>query len=74
MHWLLDVHFEEDFCRFQDENIQQNLNIVRKIVLNAIKCYKEKSMSKLPISKIMFACLLDSETLLHVLEAGKLEN
>jgi predicted transposase YbfD/YdcC len=42
MHWLLDVHFGEDFCRIEDENIQQNLNITRKIVLNSVKLYKDK--------------------------------
>ena len=40
MHWLLDVHFSEDFCRVENRNVQQNLNIVRKIGLNTIKCYK----------------------------------
>jgi hypothetical protein len=35
MHWLLDVHFGEDFCRVEDENVQQTLNIVRKIALNS---------------------------------------
>jgi hypothetical protein len=61
MHWLLDVHFGEDFCRVEDENIQQNLNIIRKIVLNSIKTFKDKTNSKRPISKIMFDCLLESK-------------
>ena len=46
MHWLLDVHFKEDFCRIEDENVQQNLNIFRKIALNCIKRYKEETNSK----------------------------
>lgn len=25
MHWLLDVQFEEDWCRVEDKNIQKNL-------------------------------------------------
>jgi len=32
MHWLLDVHFGEDACRVQDENVQKILNIIRKII------------------------------------------
>ena len=60
MHWLLDVHFGEDFCRIEDENMQQSLNIVRKVVLNSIKDYKAKTESKRPISKLMLDCLLDS--------------
>ena len=43
MHWLLDVHFNEDFCRVEDRNVQQDLNIIRKIALNCIKNYKEKN-------------------------------
>lgn len=67
MHWLLDVHFGEDFCRIEDENIQQNLNIIRKIALNSIKTFKEKTNSKRPISKIMFDCLLESDNMLPIL-------
>ena len=70
MHWLLDVHFGEDFCRVEDENVQQTLNIVRKIALNTIRNYKEKEKSKSPLSKIMFACLLDSQSLLPILDVG----
>jgi hypothetical protein len=71
MHWLLDVHFGEDFCRVEDENVQQCLNIVRKIALNSIKDYKEKIKSKRPVSKIMLDCLLDAEHMLTILGAGQ---
>ncbi len=67
MHWLLDVHFREDFCRVEDKNVQQNLNIVRKIVLNSIKAFKTKTNSKRPISKIMLDCLLESDNMLSIL-------
>lgn len=67
MHWLLDVHFDEDFCRFQDKNVQQNLNMIRKIVLNNVRNYKEKTKTKSALSKIMFDCLLDSEKILEIL-------
>ena len=43
MHWLLDVHFGEDFCRIEDETVQQVLNTVRKITLNCVKTHKQKS-------------------------------
>lgn len=65
MHWLLDVHFAEDYCRVEDPNTQQNLNIIRKIALNTFKHYKEKTASKRPISKMMFDCLLDPAYLLR---------
>ena len=69
MHWFLDVHWNEDFCRVEDENVQQNLNISRKVVLNCIKRYKEKTGEKRPISKIMLGCLLEPENLLLILRA-----
>jgi predicted transposase YbfD/YdcC len=59
MHWLLDVHFREDFCRVEDNYVQQNLNIIRKLVLNCINQYKKHSGDKSPISKILFDCLLE---------------
>ena len=58
MHWLLDVHFGEDFCRVWDENVNQNLNIIREVALNYIRNYKNESETKLPFSRLMFACLL----------------
>jgi len=27
MHWLLDAHFGEGFCRVENENVQQALNV-----------------------------------------------
>lgn len=67
MHWLLDVHFSEDLCRVEDENVQQSLNIVRKVALNALKSFQLKNNLKRPLSKIMFDSLLDSENLLPIL-------
>jgi len=69
MHWLLDVHFGEDFCRVEDKNVQQNLNIFRKIVLNSIKKYKDNVQDKRPISNIMFNCLMNPEMLLNIFES-----
>jgi len=71
MHWLLDVHFAEDHCRIQDETVQQVLNVVRKIALNCVKTHKQKTKSKLPLSKIMFGCLLDCQKLIPVLLSGE---
>ena len=63
MHWMLDVIFEEDFCRVEDRIVIQNLNIIQKLALDLVKSFKLKSNSKKPISKIMFNCLLDSDYL-----------
>lgn len=59
MHWLLDVHFGEDFCRVEDKNVQQNLNLLRKFTISLIKQYKANTNLKRPVSHIMFECLLD---------------
>jgi protein involved in sex pheromone biosynthesis len=67
MHWLLDVHFSEDFCRVEDKNVQQILNMVRKVAINSVKTYKKKLNSKRPISNIMFDCLLDCDFLMTIL-------
>ena len=44
MHWLLDMHFEEDWYRVEDKNIQQNLNILRKAAIRA--CLKNGNVHK----------------------------
>ena len=54
MHWLLDVHFDEDRCRVQSKNVQQNLNMLHKCALNIIRIYKRETQSKLPLNGIMF--------------------
>ena len=59
MHWLLDVHYGEDFLRVANKTIQENLNFLRKFTLSLIKQFKAKTASKRPISKLMFDCLLD---------------
>jgi predicted transposase YbfD/YdcC len=71
MHWLLDVHFGEDFCRIENRNAQQNLNIVRKIALNTIKDYKNKTVSKRPVSRLMFDCLLEPENIRSILTVNE---
>lgn len=67
MHWLLDVHFEEDWCRVEDKTVQSNLNIFRKAAINIIKLFKTNTESKKAISKIMLDCLLDSRLILRIL-------
>jgi len=66
MHWLLDVHFEEDWCRVEDKTVQQNLNMLRKAAINIIKLFKERTGTKRAISKIMLDCLLDLGTVSRI--------
>jgi len=67
MHWLLDVHFGEDSCRTRDSNSNQNLNIFRKTALNYVRHYKNENNIKTPMSKLMFACLLDCNKILEII-------
>ena len=63
MHWILDVHYSEDFCRIVNQTIQQNLNMLRKFALSLIKQSKARTNSKRPISQIMFNCLLNPQAI-----------
>jgi len=67
MHWLLDVHFDEDRCRVQSKNVQQNLNMLHKCALNIIRIYKRATQSKLPLNGIMFDTLMNPQALLPLL-------
>ncbi len=64
MHWFLDVHFEEDWCRIEDKTVQQNLNMFRKAAINFIKQFKSQTNSTRAVSNIMFDCLLDPKLIL----------
>ena len=59
MHWLLDVHFNEGSCRVREEAVQRILNIIRKIVLNAICNYQLQLPKKRACSHVMLDCLID---------------
>ena len=68
MHWLLDVHYSEDYCRIVNQTIQENLNILRKFALSLIKQFRTVTHSKSPISRIMFDCLLNPQTICPILK------
>lgn len=67
IHWLLDVHFNEDKTRIWDMNVQKTLNLTRKIALNLAKIFKNNTSSKFPISGILKRNLFDIRNLVHFL-------
>lgn len=67
MHWLLDVHFEEDWCRIESKDVQQSLNMFRKAAINLIKNFKKRNDSKTAISNIMFECLMNPLMIMRVI-------
>jgi predicted transposase YbfD/YdcC len=66
MRWLLDVHFGEDYCRVVEQRTQENLNIIRKIVLNALRLFKNSHNSKAAFSHIMLDCMIDPRRILDL--------
>lgn len=66
MHWILDVHFEEDWCRIENKAVQQSLNMFRKAAVNLVKQFKTRNNSNQAISHIMLGCLLDSNMILRI--------
>lgn len=68
MHWLLDVHYAEDYCRIANKTAQENPNLLRKSALSLLKRYKAETNTKQPISHIMPDCLLEPEYLCRVLQ------
>lgn len=66
MHWLLDVHFAEDNCRVQDKNVQIILNIIRKLVINLMRAFRDNTNSHRPFSNIMLDCLIDPSFIFNI--------
>jgi len=63
MHWLLDVHFSEDNTRVWDMNLQKNLNIMRKTVLNLAKVFKAHNCPKSSLVGVLRRNLFDFQVL-----------
>lgn len=51
LHWILDVHFREDFNKSKIKNSIHNLSLLRKICYNLVKL--DDSFGKKPINKKM---------------------
>lgn len=69
MHWLLDVHFNEDKTGVFDMNVQKVLNIARKASLNLVRIYKDANCPKrIPLSGIMRSNLFDFESFTKFLD------
>lgn len=71
LHWVLDTVFDEDYCRVRKDNSAQNLNIIRKLVMNLLKeldlpvATKKKN---LPIGNKQTLCLKNEKCLLYALQ------
>ena len=69
MHWLLDVHFQEDKTKVWDMNVQKNLNIMRKIALNLARLYKNQCGPRKTISAILKRNMYNLDNLTHFIRS-----
>jgi len=69
MHWLLDVHFDEDKTRVWDMNVQNILNTTRKIALNLIRSFKNANCDqRTPLTSVLKQNLFDLQCFDHFLD------
>jgi len=68
MHWMLDVHFDEDKTRVWDMNVQKILNTTRKIALNMVRIFKDAYRPKsTPMTSVFKENLFDLDCLANFL-------
>ncbi len=67
MHWLLDVTFSEDDCRFLSENAHKSMNALRKFALAVHKNFLAAHGKKSSIKASMLSALLEPNRLLNLL-------
>lgn len=67
LHWLLDVVFSEDECRFSSDNAHLTLNSFRKYALALHKSYMATLPKKGTIKDSLRDCMFNENLLLKVL-------
>lgn len=67
MHWMLDVSFSEDNCRFFSENAHKTMNAFRKFALAVHKNFLAAHHAKSSIKASMLSTLLNSTRLIEIL-------
>ena len=67
LHWFLDVLWDEDGSKIRDDNLLKVQNILKKNALNLINTFKKVNNLKSPVSRLLFANLLDCSKLIDFL-------
>lgn len=67
MHWMLDVTFSEDSCRFLNENAHITLNSLRKFAFAVHKRFLSASLKKSSLKSSMLSALLRTDYLRAIL-------
>jgi len=68
LHWFLDVLWDEDGSKIRDDNLLKIQNILKKNALNLITDFKRDNNLKTPVSRLLFANLLDCSKLLGFID------
>ena len=68
MHWMLDVTFSEDSCRFLSESAHKTLNSLRKFALAVHKQFLSACHKKSSLKASMLSALLRTDYLCAVLQ------
>jgi predicted transposase YbfD/YdcC len=68
LHWVLDVIFNEDRSTFSAKNAAQNMAIIRKLVINMIRRFKESTGDQIPIRTARKASGWSKEMAVQILD------
>ena len=68
LHWMLDVTFSEDHCRFLHENAQKSLNAMRKCALAVHKNFLHDTHKNSSVKSSMLSSLINHSYFCKILE------
>ena len=51
LHWVLDVHFDEDRARNRKDHGPENLSILRKLALNLLRTHPDRASIRRKIKR-----------------------
>lgn len=67
LHWVLDVHFKEDFCKIKKEKAMENVALLRKICYNLIKLdHRFDRKKKMTYKKMSMMYQCDLQNIEHL--------
>jgi predicted transposase YbfD/YdcC len=69
LHWVLDVQFREDHCSIRKDNAAENMAVIRKMVINIIKDYKNKTGDKRSTNGLRRSFGWSEETMITILNS-----
>jgi len=64
LHWVLDVHLDEDLCRARKDNAPANVALLNRIARNILQAI---DLAKVPISHRLKKCAWSDDHLVHAL-------